>query len=204
MKQQNDIESSATDAAFVLQGRFLPRDNAWALEQALIRLAPWLKDDPAAAVHPVKLVDGNDDPSMISGRSRLLMRVSKSNLQALKALAGAGFDLQGHAVQLGALTVRDLQAHHTLYAPRVAAESKDEVAFMEWVWKEVLQMGMNCKTICGKYHRIESAQGHLDTFSLMLHELTPEQSLQVQQSGLGPHRLMGCGLFIPHKSAYAV
>jgi len=44
----------------------------------------------------------------------------------------------------------------------------------------------------------------LDTFSLMLHALPEEQSLRLQRCGLGPHRLLGCGIFVPHKSAAAV
>jgi len=35
--------------------------------------------------------------------------------------------------------------------------------------------------------------------SLMLAGLTREQSLLLQQSGLGARRKLGCGLFIPHK-----
>ena len=35
--------------------------------------------------------------------------------------------------------------------------------------------------------------------SLMLAGLTPEQSLALQQHGLGAERKLGCGVFIPHK-----
>jgi hypothetical protein len=38
----------------------------------------------------------------------------------------------------------------------------------------------------------------------MLHALPAEQSLRLQKRGLRPHRLMGCGIFVPHKSAAAV
>ncbi|NCA73146.1 MAG: type I-MYXAN CRISPR-associated protein Cas6/Cmx6, partial [Sphingobacteriia bacterium] len=29
--------------------------------------------------------------------------------------------------------------------------------------------------------------------------LTREESIRLQREGLGPHRGLGCGLFIPHK-----
>jgi CRISPR/Cas system CSM-associated protein Csm4 (group 5 of RAMP superfamily) len=38
----------------------------------------------------------------------------------------------------------------------------------------------------------------------MLASLTPDESLRLQQHGLGPHRTMGCGIFIPHKGIDAV
>ncbi|PIV74684.1 MAG: hypothetical protein COW56_04530, partial [Rhodocyclales bacterium CG17_big_fil_post_rev_8_21_14_2_50_68_7] len=37
-------------------------------------------------------------------------------------------------------------------------------------------------------------------FGLMLHGLSPEDSLRMQSSGLGTNRTLGCGIFIPHKS----
>jgi hypothetical protein len=38
----------------------------------------------------------------------------------------------------------------------------------------------------------------------MLSGLNAAQSLRVLRQGVGPHRLLGCGLFVPHKSAAAV
>ncbi|MCE3273209.1 MAG: Cas6 Crispr, partial [Ramlibacter sp.] len=34
--------------------------------------------------------------------------------------------------------------------------------------------------------------------------LTRAESLRVLRRGIGPQRLLGCGLFVPHKSAAAV
>ena len=62
---------------------------------------------------------------------------------------------------------------------------------------------MACQIIVGKAgSRHEHAAGGAGRhgFSVMLHGLTPEQSLQVQALGLGQARLLGCGLFTPHKS----
>ena len=36
-------------------------------------------------------------------------------------------------------------------------------------------------------------------YSLMLDGLTPVHAQHLMEQGLGPHRLWGCGLFIPHK-----
>jgi hypothetical protein len=33
----------------------------------------------------------------------------------------------------------------------------------------------------------------------MVADLEPEQSVLLQEKGLGTHRKMGCGLFLPHK-----
>jgi len=46
--------------------------------------------------------------------------------------------------------------------------------------------------------------GSIFTRSLMVADLEPEQSVRLQQIGLGEGRTIGCGLFIPHKGIKAV
>ena len=58
--------------------------------------------------------------------------------------------------------------------------------------------------ITGKAHVASTPEGAVRGFSLLLHGLTPKQSLAVQESGLGEGRKLGCGIFIPHKSVVAV
>ena len=55
------------------------------------------------------------------------------------------------------------------------------------------------KLLCGRSHRIVSAQRMFTARSLMIADLGPEESLAVQCRGIGPGRLLGCGLFVPHK-----
>jgi hypothetical protein len=40
--------------------------------------------------------------------------------------------------------------------------------------------------------------------SVLLADLNATESIRLQQIGLGPHRVMGCGLFIPHKGIAAI
>ncbi len=58
--------------------------------------------------------------------------------------------------------------------------------------------------MCGKRQQRDSGAGAVVGFSLMLHGLSAADSLTVQRVGIGPHRALGCGLFVPHKSAAAV
>jgi hypothetical protein len=37
------------------------------------------------------------------------------------------------------------------------------------------------------------------TRSVMVADISQEEALLLQQKGLGPHRIYGCGLFIPQK-----
>ena len=60
------------------------------------------------------------------------------------------------------------------------------------------------KALCGKSTLLATPTGTVQTRSLMLADLTVEESVRLQQCGLGTHRLMGCGLFIPHKGIDSV
>ncbi|MDO8768008.1 MAG: type I-MYXAN CRISPR-associated protein Cas6/Cmx6 [Burkholderiaceae bacterium] len=195
---------AAVDAVFPIDGQTLPRDHAQALQQALCAQLPWLGTDPLAAIHPIKVVHGNDEQALLSRRTRLLLRVKALHLDDLMALAGLDLGVDGHLLRLGVPHLRELQPHATLYAYRVAADSADEVTFMAAVERELAQLAIGGERVCGKRLGMVVSGRVLDTFSLMLHALPPEQSLRLQQHGLGLHRLLGCGIFVPHKSAAAV
>jgi len=51
----------------------------------------------------------------------------------------------------------------------------------------------------GITHTMQFPDGPVHTRSLMVADLTPDQSVHLQQIGLGPGRNFGCGIFVPHK-----
>ena len=192
------------DLIFPISGRFLPRDHALALKDALCNVWPWLEAEPLAGVQNIKLVPGLEARAMLSGRAKLLLRLSRE--RATELLSGQAIDLEvaGQDLRLDVPHVRELVPHTTLYAYHVAARDADEVDFMAAVASELSGLGVGGERVCGQRQQLAMAGGPVTTFSLMLHGLAPEPSLHLQQHGIGPHRLMGCGIFIPHKSAAAV
>lgn len=196
--------SARVDVAFALQGHDLPRDHRLALAQAVAALLPWLADDPQAAVHPVKLVPGSGERSLLSGRARLVLRVARERVADLAVLAGRTLDVGGCTLHVGEPHCRELLPHTTLYAHFVEAGEVDEGAFLDTVSAELQRLEVSCHRVCGREQRLRGPQQPLHGFSLMLHGLRAQASLRVLEQGLGGHRLMGCGVFVPHKSAAAV
>lgn len=195
---------AVVEAVFPLEGLTLPREHAQGLLDALTLQMPWLHDDGQAGVHPLKLVSGSGSQALLSRRTRLILRVYACRLDELKACEGTYLDVAGHTLRLGAVHLRALQPLATLYSYRVAAATGDESAFMQAMEAELCALGVTGERVCGKRQVLMVNQQEMVTFSMMLHGLVPEQSLRIQQHGLGPHRLLGCGLFVPHKSAAAV
>jgi CRISPR-associated protein Cas6 len=198
------MDDPALDVAFALEGRSLPRDHAQALADALASRLPWLAGHPTAGVHPVKVVPGSGPQGWLSQRARLLLRVPQSLEAALAVLDGCTLGVAGSTLRLGPPTPHRLLPHGTLYAYFVAARSDDEEAFMQDVHAELRALRVDAHTVCGKRQQRDSGAGALVGFSLMLHGLSAADSLTVQGVGIGPHRALGCGLFVPHKSAAAV
>jgi CRISPR-associated protein Cas6 len=193
------------DVLYPLHGEALPRDHRPALAQALERLLPWLADPSQAGTHRVNAVAGSGPTALLSQRSRLALRVRRARVAELAPLAGATLDVGGFALRLGAeALVRELLPYSTLYAYLVASRDDDELAFMAAVENELEALGVPCRTICGRRQVIDLDGTPLVGFSLMLDGLTAAGSLRVLEAGLGPHRRLGCGVFVPHKSGAAV
>ena len=192
------------DVVFPMDARTLPRDHAQALQQALCAQWPWLAAEPLAGIHPIKVVHGLGESALLSQRVRLVLRVGAPRAAELLAFQGIALQVAGETLRLGAPHLRELPPHATLYAYRVAADSADELAFMAAVDRELGELGIGGVPVCGLHHRMQVSGRPVDTFSLMLHQLAPQQSLLLQRCGVGPQRLLGCGLFVPHKSAAAV
>lgn len=197
-------DDSVVDVAFPLDGRQLPRDHALPLAQALAAQLAWLAQEPGVGIHPVKVVAGAGVQGMLSRRARLLVRSPGSRAAALAALAGRTISVGGCELRLGAPQMHALLPHSTVFAPFVAAAGDDEGVFMHDVANSLDAMQVHGHSVCGLRHRIGAPGPVIHGFSLMLHGLTGSDSMRLQRSGLGPHRLLGCGIFVRHRSAAAV
>lgn len=193
------------DLAFPVEGRSLPRDHRTLLAAALAEHLPWLAATPGSGMHRLNVVAGGGAEVLLSARTRLLLRVPRERAEEVAtALTGAALPVGGTTLRLGRPVQRELLPHRTLYAHFVAAPDDDELHFLAMVDAELGSLGVACRPVCGRRQSMPRGAGALPGFSLLLDGLTPADALRVLETGLGAHRGMGCGLFVPHKSAAAV
>ena len=191
------------DLQFDLIGTTIPADNAQLLADALLPSMPWLAEDAGAGIQHLKGAETNrgDATLNINRRTKLFLRVPKTRTEDMQQLTGRTLDLAGHALQIGAFKAREFQPFANIYAHFVDTGSATEEQFVQDVMRELDgHFQLRCGFICGKPQTLQSASGPLHGFSLMLHDVPPHKSLQLQDEGLGRNRLLGCGIFIPHKS----
>jgi CRISPR-associated protein Cas6 len=189
-----------------VQGKVLPRAHRVALAAALQQVLPWLDEACGAAVHRLNVATGGGPLALLSGRTRLTLRLPRQRVTDAAQLSGRTLDVMGQPLHLGAAQPRELLPFGTLFAHFVAAEGAaacgDEAAFLDAVAQQLAALGVHARAICGRHQTLE--EGRLAGYGLMLDGLTHGDSRRVLERGLGTHRLWGCGVFVPHRSAAAV
>jgi CRISPR-associated protein Cas6 len=203
MNVEQEARAAMVDLAFAVEGDVLPRDHRRSLADAVLRALPWLVElQPRAGVHRLNVSGAGAAQVLLSRRTRLVLRLPRERAHEAAGLAGTHLDIGGHGLRLGEAHVRELLPWGTLYAHFVASEESDEAAFLRAVEAELESLGVRCRAICGRAQEVDA--GRLHGYSVMLDGLSAADALRMQEQGLGAHRELGCGVFVPHKSAAAV
>jgi len=193
-----------SDIQFELKGDILPLDDAWAVFQGLLSIAPWLAEDETLGIHPVQGADTGRGEKLLNHRAKLVIRFPAARQADLEKLSGQSFMVDGHTLTLGKSKIKALTQHTPLYAHTVCTGGEDEHTFTRDILRELDAMGITTRFICGRPQKFFDGEKIATGYSLMLHGLPIEHAIRVQQQGLGLHRKLGCGIFIPHKSITAV
>lgn len=193
-----------SDIQFGLKGNALPLDHAWALYQGLLSIAPWLADEEILGIHPIQGADTGGGEMILNHRAKLVVRSPAARLADLEKLSGQPFRVNSHTLTLGKSKIKPLTQHTPLYAHTVCTGSEDEQTFTHDILRELDAMNITTRFICGRPQKFFDGGKIATGYSLMLHGLPIEHAIRVQQQGLGLHRKLGCGIFIPHKSITAV
>lgn len=197
-------ETAVTDIQFELRGVRVPIDHGYALFRALERLLPWLADDAQAGIHPIHGADSGSGELILNHRTKLVLRLPAERANDALAIKGETLDVAGNTLLIGAGKAKTLPHHTPLYAHRVSTGSLEEAGFTRDIMRLLDELSIETRFICGKRQTISTDGGAVAGYSLMLHGLPIEHAIRVQQVGIGNHRKLGCGIFIPHKSINAV
>lgn len=208
------VPDDVFDVAFNLAGSCLAVDHAQSLAHAVCGELP-ADAHLQIGIHPVRVAEsgnGWERPSAggemlyLSRRTKLLVRVHKDVYEDVLRLSDSELEIDGQQLKVGASKVKKLTALTTLFSHGIVCEkTQSEGEFLTDMASALQAMQIKVKKmICGTTHSIRSDRGLIFTRALMVANLTPEQSVLLQQQGIGKDRLMGCGLFVPHRGIDAV
>ena len=200
-----DASTEMVDVVFELDAGTIANDHTEALASALRRALPWLDDEPRAGILPLSGLGRGDGFSYVGRRSRLVIRMPIHRSASADSLSGSALDLCGEPLGVGRSSLRPLlPITEVVHSYFVSYGTPDEIEFLAACRAELAARGIGGEPVTGRARRIKCAEGEVHGFALMLHGLKRAESVAIQESGLGLHRLLGCGLFVPHKSIAAV
>ena len=217
--KQFQVPDDIVDLVFDIDCRELPVDHARDLADAIHAHLPQVGEDARIGVHNIHLAGSQNgwerpDPKLgqrliLSRRTKLTIRVPQDQREQVEtALLDAELDVAGCSMRIGKAKQKMLSSQGTVFSRYVVCEQgedADENAFLQRIVSHLGERGIKVtKALCGKTNEIEGPDGTLQTRSIMIAGLTPEESVRIQQEGIGPLREMGCGIFIAHKGIDAV
>jgi CRISPR-associated protein Cas6 len=202
---------ATVDLLFPVVGVRLPTDHCYLLYSALSRLLPRVHDNGVCfGMAPVTgQYVGNGLIQLDPLRSRLRLRLADTDIRRLLPLAGKGLQVMRHHIRLGVPHVRALEPSPALYARTVAIKHATDVASVCAAARRQLdEIGIGGRVRVPdhvvKGGRVEPQRRVLRIkeavivgYALLVEGLTDEESLRLQEAGLGGRRRMGCGFFVP-------
>ncbi len=202
------------ELVFPASGQHIPTDHSYPLYSALSAVVPQFHD--AASGLRFAAITGEPDGAghlRLADHSCLRVRVADDAIRTVLPLAGKRLEIAGHAVRLGVSSVRTLIPAPRLFARIVTFKNNDDPEkFLETARGKLAEMGVTAEPElpihitgdrAGEPHRkIVRVKGvAIVGYSLLVSELTADDSLKLQTHGLGGRTQMGCGFFVPFREA---
>jgi len=207
------VPENVIDVSFKVACKQIKLDHAWSLTDALSDLLPWFKEEPQAAIHHIYIPqsgngwsrsdDFSDEVIHLSRRTRLKIRIPQHKLAELTTISGKTIMVDDNKLSFGQSETHLLSTMTTIVARHVYIPDTDnnEDAFLGAAQQQINAQGIQVrKMLCGKTHQLQTSSGLIKTRSLMIADISPEESIRLQENGLGDYYSYGCGIFIPQKS----
>jgi CRISPR-associated protein Cas6 len=195
------------EVKFPVRGKKVVSDHGYFLYAALSKAVPNIHDWDDLSICGISGTPDKFRTLHLSNVSKLRIRVEQSKLSGLLRLAGKKFQIGEDSISLGIPNVQLLKPHRNLYSRLVLIKLKEEVThenFLEAVKRQldvleirrdaVLFYDKNGEPFVRKTMHIKGKE--IVGYPMILTELTPEESIRLQEQGIGGKRKMGCGSFV--------
>ena len=197
------------DLTFPLSGENLPLDNGYLVYAALSRICPIIHDLQHISIHPIAGIPEPPKALRLISRSKLIIRLPIDQIPLLYSLGGQSFTIGKNQYQLGFPEPKTLQPVSGLYSRLVIIRRYQEPqAFLKEAQRQLKQLKIQgtitfltradgepqCRQLTIKN---QSGIFQLKGFGLRVSELSDEDSMTLQQFGIGGKHKMMVGVFLP-------
>lgn len=211
---------TVVDVSFGLQGNLIPVDHGYHLFSAISHLIPDLHGDNEVGLHPIHGPLAGNRCQVVTERSHLTIRLSSDRIGETLPLAGKTLSIDDHKVRVGVPHTKALIPSARLYSRLVVIKGFVEPErFLEAAQRQLDSMEIKAKLCLVDQPQIEQnnrekvhgshspflrrtiriRDKEIVGFALGVEELTAEESILLQEKGIGGRRRFGCGVFVPDR-----
>jgi CRISPR-associated protein Cas6 len=188
------------DLCFQVLGKTIPVDHGFALHGAISDVLPHFHDDKAVGL---KLIRGRyigDGMLDISPHSELVLRLAVDRISQYIQLAGKHLQILGYNLTIGVPNTKALVPAVALYSHLVTTRNgNSQERFEKEIAKQQDNLNIKGNFSVGERKTFRVHGKQVVGYSLLVSELNAEESIILQENGLGGRRKMGCGFFEPYK-----
>lgn len=196
------------DMCFPVRGSHFPAEHGYGLLSALAQWVPSIHQNPQIGILTVAGIGDKQGKILLTPRSHIRIRLPIEAVSGVYRLAGKRIRVGSHEVHLGIPEIFTLKPSASLKARIVTIKGYLEAeSFEQAAQKQLERLGTPGevkvlrdpegkplrKTLKIKCHTIVG-------FTTIVQGLSDEDSIRLQQVGLGGRQRMGCGFFLPCKS----
>ena len=203
---QDDIH--VVDLFFHVQGKEVPVDHGYTLYSAISRILEsgeenkWLHNADNVGLLPIRGHYAGQGKLMLDQHARFGLRLPVNLIPKVLRLAGKRLDVDGEALRVGVSTTSALIPAPVLYAHIVTTKNgEDETRFDAEIQRQLDALGIKGKPTRGPRRIVTIKDKKVVGYSLLVSELTAEESIRLQEQGLGGRRKMGCGVFVARRDS---
>jgi len=186
------------DLQFQVIGSEIKVDHGYALFAAVSRIQTEFHATEDVGLALIRGRYVGDGKLALGKNTRLTLRLPVEALPSYINLAGKTLDLDGHAIRLGVPNTRGLTPAVALYSHCVTTKNGHlQERFTEEIQRQLAALQCKGKIAIGKRKTFKVHGKQVVGYSMLASELTAEESIALQEQGLGGRRKMGCGFFEP-------
>ena len=209
------------DVQFKIIGKFVPVDHGYYLFSAISKVISELHVNGEAGLHPISGQFVGDRSLAITEKSFLTIRLPSEQIALALPLAGKILQLGRYSVRIGVPQTRALVPSTKLYSRLVVIKGfMEPEPFLLAAHRQLQNLEINGKLSLVIQPKIAESNMNKQSgthspylrrtikihdkevvgFALRVEGLSAEESVHLQEKGIGGRRRFGCGVFVPIKN----
>ncbi|MBG1270257.1 type I-MYXAN CRISPR-associated protein Cas6/Cmx6 [Nostoc sp. WHI] len=202
----NELEPFV-ELCFPVRGKCLPADHNYALFAACVHIIPEIRQQTAISILTIPGFADKQGKILLTEQSCLRIRVPIPQISLIYKLAGKSIRLGIHEIQIGIPEIFTLKPAKTLRSRIVVIKGYSEPEpFLNAVKRQLddLEISGQISIPINKKGELSRKTLKIKRYTIVgftteISELSDDDSLKLQQWGIGGKRHLGCGYFLPFK-----